>query len=168
MLAGTSRSTQPLITTSPRCRRAIPSASAAAIACASTRRALCTICAMSDAEELRAFSQRAVEDWNARRLDACYDTFHPDVKSHGPDGTKLHGVDALRTRYDAALAWCPDLAITVVACIADPERGFIASMQTERGTSVDGKPFGFDGMVFLRLGSDGRVHESWEQLRPLA
>lgn len=122
---------------------------------------------MMDAEELRAVSRRSVEWWNARNFDEFYSEFHPDVVYHASEGTEVHGVEALRARYDAVLAWCPDLTITVTLCVADSDAGLLASMQVEKGTATNGEPFSFEGMTFFRMGSDGRVAECWENARPL-
>jgi len=123
---------------------------------------------MATANELRDISRLSIERWNARDFDAFYAVFHPGVVYHAPDGSEVHGVDALRARYDAALAWCPDLTITQVLCVADPEMGLLASIQVEKGTATNHEPFGFEGMTFFRVGSDGRVAESWENIRSLA
>jgi hypothetical protein len=104
---------------------------------------------------------------DARDFDAYDAVFHPSVVYHAPDGEEGHGVDALRSRYDAALAWCPDLMITLVLCVADPEVGLVASIQLERGTAINGETVGFEGMTFFRMGIDGRVAETWENTRSL-
>ncbi|HVY09796.1 MAG TPA: nuclear transport factor 2 family protein [Mycobacteriales bacterium] len=119
------------------------------------------------AAEMRALSARAIAAWNERRFDDFYALYHPDVLHHSADGVDRHGVIELRTLYDSVLAVCPDLTITPISVVADPEAGLLASIQTESGTTVGGDAFGFQGMLFLRLSDDGLVHEAWEQIRPL-
>jgi hypothetical protein len=123
---------------------------------------------MHSAAEMKALSGRAVAAWNERRLDDFYAVYHPDVVHHSADGVDRHGVAELRAVYDGALSICPDLTITPTIVVADVDSGLLASIQTEAGTSTTGEPFGFQGMLFLRFGDDGLVHEAWEQIRPLS
>ena len=118
---------------------------------------------MHSTARMKELSARAVLAWNERRLDDFYALYHPDVVHHGADGVDREGVGELRSLYDAALTFCPDLTITSTLVVADPEAGSLASIQTESGTSVTGEPFGFQGMLFLRLGDDGLVHEAWSR-----
>ena len=119
------------------------------------------------ADELRALAERALRMWNERDLDGYFALFQPDVRYHGSGAVELEGVQALRARYDKALAWCPDLTITSTLAIVDGERQCCASIQLERGTTVSGEPFGFEGMTFYRFGPDGLVSEVWEKVEPL-
>jgi SnoaL-like domain len=122
---------------------------------------------MARADDLRDLSRLSIERWNARDFDACYAVFHPSVVYHAPDGGEVRGIDALRARYDAALAWCPDLMITLVLCVADPEAGLVASIQLERRTAINDESVAFEGMTFFRMGSDDRVAGTWENTRSL-
>jgi hypothetical protein len=122
---------------------------------------------MHSAAEMKALSGRAVDAWNERRLDDFYALYHPDVVHHGADGVDRHGVVELRALYDGALSFCPDLTITPMIVVADADSGLLASIQTETGTTTTSDPVGFQGMLFLRFGDDGLVHEAWEQIRPL-
>jgi hypothetical protein len=120
-----------------------------------------------DAEEMRASSRRAVDDWNSRRLDEFYAAFHPAVRYHGTGGVELDGVDALRAHYDAALAYCSDLTITQQLVATDAGMRIVSSLQVESGTAVDGSAFGFRGIMLCSLDDDGLVREVWEHVDPL-
>ena len=122
---------------------------------------------MLTADEMKALSQRAVDAWNERRLDDFYALYHPNLVHHSADGVDRHGVAELRALYDGVLAMCPDLTITPILVVADAQTRVLASIQTEVGATAMGEKFGFEGMLFLRLGDDGLVQEAWEQIRPL-
>lgn len=119
-------------------------------------------------EELRAASRSAVAAWNARDLDGFFAHFRHDVAYHGGVGAELQGVAALRERYSIALQICPDLTVTTLFVVAGDDGRSLASIQTESGTTVDGEPFGFTGMVFLRFDEMGLVEELWEMTSPLS
>src|SRR5205085_11633203 len=106
-------------------------------------------------DELRALTERGLRMWNERDLDGYFALFQPGVRYHGSGSVELEGVDELRAHYDSALAWCPDLTITSTFAVVDADQQSCASIQLERGTTVAGEPFGFEGMTFYRFGSDG-------------
>jgi hypothetical protein len=118
-------------------------------------------------DEMRALLERGLHMWNERDFDGYYALFQQGVRYHGSGSVELEGLEALRAHYDRALAWCPDLTITSTLALADAERQSCASIQIEKGTTVSGEPFGFEGMTFYRLGSDGLVAEVWEKIEPL-
>lgn len=121
------------------------------------------IACMLDAEGMRARAAAAARAWDDKDFDAYYSFFDPAVVYHGPGGVELHGVDALRSRYDEALAYCPDLTIVTKLVVADADTCRLASVQDEAGTSVDGKPFRFESMTFFHFNDAGLVDEVWEQ-----
>ncbi len=119
-------------------------------------------------EDLQEKSRSAVDAWNTKDLDRFFAHFRDDVVYHGGADTELQGVAQLRERYSAALRFCPDLTITTEFLVAGHDGRSSASIQTEAGTTVEGKPFGFRGMVFLRFDDGGLVEEIWEMTSPLA
>ena len=118
-------------------------------------------------DELYALGDQALASWNERDFDRFYALFQPDVRYHGSGSVDLTGVGALRAHYEKALAWCPDLAISRTLAVVDAARGCCASVQVERGTAVDGTPFGFEGMTFFRFGTDRLIAEVWEKIELL-
>ena len=119
-------------------------------------------------EELRAKSSAGVAAWNARDLEGFFSGFREDVVYHAKPGDDLRGVAALRERYALALQFCPDLTIAIEVLVVGDDGRSMASVQTESGTMVDGKPFGFRGMVFLAFDEAGLIEEMWEMTAPLA
>lgn len=117
--------------------------------------------------EMKILSAQAVAAWNERRFDDFYALYHPGVVHHSADGHERHGVAELRALYDSALQICPDLTIRPITVVSDAEAGLMASMQIESGTTAAGEPFGFQGMLFLRLDADGLIIEAWEQVQSL-
>jgi hypothetical protein len=59
------------------------------------------------------------------------------------------------------------LTITVEVLVPGADGRSLASIQTEAGTTSDGKPFGFRGMMLLRFDDAGLVEEAWEMIAPL-
>lgn len=111
-----------------------------------------------DAAELATFYADYVDRWNRRDLESYYALYASDVVFR--DGTAvLHGVDALRERYEAELRECPDLTMECVRLFVDVEAQAVAAENVERGTGIE-----LRGALFLTLGSDGRIAEIAEYL----
>jgi hypothetical protein len=110
------------------------------------------------AAELASFYADYVEAWNRRDLERYYSLYAADLVFR--DGAALlHGIDALRSRYDAELRECPDLTIECVRLFVDVESQAIAAENVERGTGVE-----LRGALFLTLGPEGRIAEIAEYL----
>ena len=71
----------------------------------------------------------------------------------------LHGVDALRSRYEAELREYPDLTMECVRLFVDLESQTLAAENVERGTGIE-----LRGALFLTLGAEGRIAEIVEYL----
>jgi hypothetical protein len=110
------------------------------------------------AAELAAFYTDYVDRWNRRDLESYYSLYSADVVFR--DGTAvLHGVDALRGRYEAELREHPDLKMECERLFVDVESQAMAAENVERGTGVE-----LRGALFLALGPDGRIAEIAEYL----
>jgi hypothetical protein len=111
-----------------------------------------------NAAELASFYVDYVDAWNRRDLESYYSLYSADLKFR--DGsTVLHGIDALRDRYEAELREFPDLKIECVRLFVDVESQAIAAENIERGTGID-----LRGALFLTLDPEGRVSEIAEYL----
>lgn len=111
-----------------------------------------------DAAGLASFYADYVDAWNRRDLERYYALYAADLVFR--DGVAvLHGIDALRARYDAELRECPDLTMECVRLFVDVESQAVAAENVERGTGVE-----LRGAVFLTLGPDGRIAQIAEYL----
>lgn len=111
-----------------------------------------------DAAELRAFYADYVDAWNRRDLESYYSLYAADLVFR--DGsTVLHGIDALRDRYEAELREVPDLRMECVRLFVEVEAQAIAAENVERGTGVE-----LRGALFLSLDAEGRISEIAEYL----
>ncbi len=111
-----------------------------------------------NAAELASFYAGYVDAWNRRDLERYYSLYAADLVFR--DGaTVLHGLDALRSRYDAELREHPDLTMECVRLFADVDSQAIAAENVERGTGIE-----LRGALFLTLGPDGRISEIAEYL----
>jgi len=113
-----------------------------------------------NAAELESFYLGYVDAWNRRDLESYYSLYTADLVFR--DGsTLLHGVDALRRRYEAELREYPDLMMECVRLFVDVESQAIAAENIERGTGIE-----LRGALFLTLGPEGRISEIAEYLAP--
>lgn len=71
----------------------------------------------------------------------------------------LHGIDALRDRYQAELREYPDLTMECVRLFVDVESQAIAAENIERGAGIE-----LRGALFLTLGPEGQISEIAEYL----
>lgn len=111
-----------------------------------------------DAAQLKAFYAAYVDAWNRRELESYYSLYGADVVFR--DGsTTLHGVDALRNRYEAELREYPDLTMQCERLLVDVESRSLAAENIERATGIE-----LRGALFLTLGPDGRIAEIAEYL----
>jgi len=111
-----------------------------------------------NAAELAGFYADYVDAWNGRDLERYYSFYAADLVFR--DGaTLLHGIDALRARYDAELRDYPDLMMECARLLVDVESQAIAAENVERGTGIE-----LRGALFLTLGPDGRIAEIAEYL----
>lgn len=111
-----------------------------------------------NASELATFYADYVDRWNRRDLDGYYALYASDVVFR--DGAAvLHGVDALRDRYEAELREHPDLTMECVRLFTDVGSQAIAAENVERGTGIE-----LRGALFLTLGPEGRISEIAEYL----
>lgn len=110
------------------------------------------------ADGLAAFYADYVEAWNKRDLERYYSLYAADLVFR--DGSAvLHGIDALRSRYQAELREYPDLMMECVRLFVDVESQAIGAENIERGTGIE-----LRGALFLTLGPDGRISEIAEYL----
>lgn len=111
-----------------------------------------------NAAELTTFYADYVDRWNRRDLESYYALYARDVVFR--DGsTVLHGVDALRNRYEAELRDHPDLTMECIQLFVDAESQSMAAENVERGTGIE-----LRGALFLTLDSGGRIAEIAEYL----
>ena len=99
--------------------------------------------------ELVAFYAAYIDAWNRRDLEGYYSLYAADLVFR--DGsTLLHGIDALRSRYEAELRKYPDLMMECARLFVDVESQAIAAENIERGTAIEQR-----GALFLTLGPGG-------------
>jgi hypothetical protein len=111
-----------------------------------------------NAAELTTFYADYINCWNRRDLESYYSLYAADlVFRDGP--AVLHGVDALRNRYEAELRDYPDLMMECVRLFVDVESQAMAAENIERGTGIE-----LRGALFLTLNSEGRISEIAEYL----
>lgn len=111
-----------------------------------------------DATGLTTFYADYVNRWNRRDLEGYYSLYAADLVFR--DGSVvLHGVEALRNRYEAELRVYPDLTMECLRLFVDVEAQAIAAENIERGTDVE-----LRGALFLTLDSEGRIAEIAEYL----
>lgn len=108
--------------------------------------------------ELAAFYAGYIDSWNRRDLDSYYSLYAADLLFR--DGsTVLHGLEALRSRYEAELRRYPDLMMDCARMFIDVESQAIAAENVERGSGIE-----LRGALFLTLGPEGRITEIAEYL----
>jgi hypothetical protein len=108
--------------------------------------------------ELAAFYADYIDSWNRRDLESYYSLYAADLVFR--DGsTLLHGLDALRTRYEAELREYPDLMMECARLFIDVESQAIAAENIERGTGIE-----LRGGLFLSLNPEGQISEIAEYL----
>lgn len=108
--------------------------------------------------ELKAFYADYIDAWNSRDLESYYSFYAADLVFR--DGsTVLHGLDALRDRYEVELSEYPDLTMECVRLFVDAGSQAIAAENIERGTGIE-----LRGALFLTLGANGRISEVSEYL----
>ncbi len=91
------------------------------------------------AAEPRAFYTDYVAAWNRRDMERYYSFYDDDLVFR--DGTEvLHGVAALRRRYEADLAGLPDLTMECVRLLVDEGTQTLAAENLERGTHTGDTP----------------------------
>ncbi len=129
------------------------------------------------AAELRGFYGEYVAAWNRRDMERYYSLYSEDLVFR--DGIEvLHGVGALRERYDSELAAIPDLTIECERLLVDEGAQTLAAENLERGTHggdliVGGERFAptgrrleLRGGLFIALDEDGRIAEISEYIDP--
>jgi hypothetical protein len=85
-----------------------------------------------NAAELTTFYAEYVDRWNRRDLEDYYSLYAEDLVLR--DGSVvLHGVGALRERYEAELRDHPDLVMECARLFVDAESQSIAAENIERG-----------------------------------
>ena len=127
--------------------------------------------------ELRDFYAEYVAAWNRRDMERYYSLYSENLVFR--DGIEvLHGVDALRERYESELAAFPDLTIECKRLLVDEGTQTLAAENLERGThSGDlvvsgerlpptGRRLELRGALFLTLDEDGRIAEMSEYIDP--
>lgn len=111
-----------------------------------------------DAAELAGFYADYVDRWNRRDLEGYYSLYATDVVFR--DGTAVvHGLAALRDRYEAELREHSDLTMECLRLFVDVGSQAVAAENVERGTGIE-----LRGALFLTLGPDGRIAEIAEYL----
>src|SRR5262245_38248262 len=111
-----------------------------------------------NAAELAALYGDYLDAWNRRDLESYYSLYAADLVFR--DGsTVLHGLGALRDRYEAELREHPDLTMECVRLFVDVDSQAIAAENVERGRSIE-----LRGALFLTLDREGRISEVAEYL----
>ncbi len=126
---------------------------------------------------LRGFYAEYVAAWNRRDLERYYALYSENLVFR--DGIEvLHGVDALRERYESELAVFPDLTIECKRLLVDEGTQTLAAENLERGThsgdlvvggerlAPTGRRLELRGGLFMALDEDGRVAELSEYIDP--
>ncbi len=129
------------------------------------------------AAELRHFYAEYVAAWNRRDMERYYSLYSESLVFR--DGAEvLHGVDALRARYESELAALPDLTIECNRLLVDEGTQTLAAENLERGTHrgdlavgdegfpPTGKRVELRGCLFMALDEDGRIAEMSEYVDP--
>jgi steroid delta-isomerase-like uncharacterized protein len=129
------------------------------------------------AAELRDFYAGYVAAWNRRDMDRYYSLYSEDLVFR--DGIEvLHGVNALRERYESELVAFPDLMIECKRLLVDEGTQTLAAENLERGThsgdlvmgderlAPTGKRLELRGGVFMALDENGRIAEMSEYIDP--
>jgi steroid delta-isomerase-like uncharacterized protein len=127
--------------------------------------------------ELRAFYAEYVDAWNRREMERYYSLYSDNLVFR--DGIEvLHGVDALRERYESELTALPDLTIECKRLLVDEGTQTLAAENLERGThsgdlvvggerlSPTGRRLELWGGLFMALDEDGRIAEMSEYIDP--
>jgi hypothetical protein len=111
-----------------------------------------------NAAELTTFYADYINCWNRRDLESYYSLYAADLVFR--DGSAvLHGVDALRNRYEAELRDYPGLMMECVRLFIDVESQAMAAENIERVTGIE-----LRGALFQTLNSEGRISEIAEYL----
>jgi hypothetical protein len=111
-----------------------------------------------NAAGLATFYADYMDAWNRRDLKSYYSLYATDLVFR--DGLSvLHGIDALRDRYETELREYPDLLMECARLFVDVESQAIAAENVERGTGIE-----LRGALFLTLNPDGRISEIAEYL----
>lgn len=127
--------------------------------------------------ELRDFYAEYIAAWNRRDMERYYSLYSENLVFR--DGIEvLHGVAALRERYECELAALPDLTIECKRLLVDEGAQTLAAENLERGThrgdlvmggerlSPTGRRLELRGGLFLALDGDGRIAEMSEYVDP--
>jgi steroid delta-isomerase-like uncharacterized protein len=127
--------------------------------------------------ELRDLYAEYVAAWNRRDMERYYSLYSENLVFR--DGTEvLHGVAALRRRYESELAAMPDLTIECKRLLVDEGAQTLAAENLERGThsgdlvtgggrlAPTGRRLELRGGLFLALDGDGRIVEMSEYIDP--
>ena len=127
--------------------------------------------------QLRGFYGEYVATWNRRDMERYYSLYSENLVFQ--DGIEvLHGVDALRERYESELAAFPDLTIECKRLLVDEGTQILAAENLERGThsgdlvvggerlSPTGRELELLGGIFLALDEDGRIAKMSEYIDP--
>lgn len=125
--------------------------------------------------ELRGFYAEYVAAWNRRDMERYYSLYSESLVFR--DGIEvLHGVDALRERYESELTAFPDLTIECKRLLVDEGTQSLAAENLERGThsgdlvvggerlSPTGRRLELRGGLFMALDEDGRIAEMSEYI----
>jgi steroid delta-isomerase-like uncharacterized protein len=126
---------------------------------------------------LRGFYAEYVAAWNRRDMERYYSFYSENlVFQNGIE--VLHGVDALRERYESDLVAFPDLTIECARLLVDEGAQTLAAENLERGThsgdvvvggerlSPTGRRLELRGGLFMVLDEDGRIAEMSEYIDP--
>ncbi|HEX5714102.1 MAG TPA: ester cyclase [Solirubrobacterales bacterium] len=129
------------------------------------------------ADLLRQFYADYVSAWNRRDMGRYYSLYSEDLVFR--DGVEvLHGVDALRERYESELAALPDLTIECQRLLVDEETQTLAAENLERGThrgeltvggerlAPTGRTVELRGGLFMALDESGRIAALSEFIDP--
>lgn len=127
--------------------------------------------------ELHGFYAEYVAAWNRRDVERYYSLYSEDLVFQ--DGREvLHGVEALRERYESELAAFPDLMIECKRLLVDEGTQTLAAENLERGTHQGdlvvggerllptGRRFELRGSLFMTLNEDGRIAAMSEYIDP--
>ncbi len=119
-------------------------------------------------EAVKVIARRWFEEViNQRNLAAIPEIYAPDYVHHGPAGTEMRGLDAVRSFAAAILAASADRRAVVEQQVAEGD--LVATRFTSRGHHTGifqgvpptGRTWTVEGIEISRI-EDGKVAESWE------
>ena len=119
-------------------------------------------------EENTALIIRAIDLFNARRLDEAVELYDLDYVNHGPGGQELRGRDGIRGLWDLFLGAFPDLTIAIEDVICQGSKVALRWTVTGShrgeflGIPATNKSVTLRGVEIFQV-DNGTLREAWDQ-----